>query len=164
MFMRALSPSDSGAVASLWFAGALESANSDPRFAPRIGAPDYALKIGAELESKAIFGWGTSESAGGTLIGYLTAKITDPSPDWRMDGCLYVLDVDVHRDHRRQGLARLLIANATTYAQGLGIGRMELSWLASDPHADAVWRQLGFRPYLHRGHIDIPSSNEHTGA
>jgi len=164
MLTRALSPNDSDAIASLWFAGALESANSDPLFAPRISAPDYAVKIGAELESKAIFGWGATQSAGGSLLGYLTAKITDPSPEWRQDRCLYILDVDVHRDHRRQGLARLLIANATTYAQGLGIGRMELSWLASDPHADAVWRQLGFRPYLHRGHIDIPSSNEHTGA
>lgn len=57
---------------------------------------------------------------------------------------VYVQDVMVHPDHRRQGVTSALLGSVRTQAQVRGCTRL---WLTSEPDnhaADAAWRALGW--------------------
>lgn len=151
MFTRALVPADANSVAALWIAGALESSAIEPAFRPRVSVAEYAPTVKAELKTEAIVGWGAFMAEEGGLLGYLTARPTDPSPEFRQAKFLYLLDLDVRQDARRRGIASQLVALARVFAKERGLGSIEVSWLSSDERATAFWRSQGFAPYLARG-------------
>jgi ribosomal protein S18 acetylase RimI-like enzyme len=155
MHTRDLLPLDAAAMAALWHSGALESGARDPGFLPRMPVAEYANQVSAQLAEKRLFGWGVYGEQHGELHAYLTAKMVAPSAEWQQDGHLYVLDVDVHVAQRRKGYATHLLGLAIAHARRLGISRVELSWLATDPRSSAMWSKLGFRPYLHRGYLHV---------
>jgi len=152
---RELAPEDATAVAALWHAGALESGARDPGFLPRMPVGDYANQVSKELADGQLLGWGVFGEQHDELHAYLTAQVVGPSVEWQQDGHLYVLDVDVHVAQRRKGHATYLLGQAVAHAQGLGLTRIELSWLATDPRSSALWGKLGFRPFLHKGYLSI---------
>ena len=160
MPMRDLAPQDVPAIAALWHAGGLESGARDPRFLPRMPVDDYASQIAAELAGKQLFGWGVFGDRHNELHAYLTAKVMGPSVEWQQDGHLYVLDVDVHAAHRRRGHATRPFGEAIAHARRLALARVELSWIAADPRSSAMWAKLGFRPYLHRGSLDVEQASQ----
>lgn len=162
MEVRTLTPEDAADIARLWHAGALDSGEAEPRFMPRIGAGDYAGRIGQQLENGERFGWGVA-GEDGRLVAYLTARIEKASSDWSKDAYLCVLDVDVQADQRQRGHVRRLLAAAQAHAKGEGLTRIELSWIANDARADAVWTKLGFRPFIKVGYIDLAEAAGEAG-
>lgn len=158
MDVRKLSPNDAMEVARLWQAGALDSANADPCFVPRLGIPEYAQRIEQQLTSGKLIGWGLPSSDGAGLVAYLTAKIEAPSEVWSQDGHLYVCDVDVQADQRERGHLRRLLACAQAHARAAGLNRIELGWIAGDARAEAAWTRLGFRPFIQVGYLDLSDS------
>ncbi|HEU4852372.1 MAG TPA: GNAT family N-acetyltransferase [Telluria sp.] len=155
MEVRPLCPEDSAEVARLWHAGARDSGQADPRFLPRMSPSEYVARIERELEGGALFGWGIPAAGAHGLVAYLTARIDGASAEWSQDGHLYVCDVDVQADQRGRGHLRRLLACAREHAKARGLDRIELSWIANDPRAEAVWTRLGFRPFVQVGYLDI---------
>lgn len=75
----------------------------------------------------------------GVLAGALMAFRSQDDP-----GEVYVQDVMVHPDHRRQGVTTALLDSVTVQARAWGCARL---WLTSEPDnraADASWRALGW--------------------
>ncbi len=82
-----------------------------------------------------------AEGPGGALIGYVTAHPTYETG--HAEHGLYVGDLYVAPDHRRQGVARALLAALAR--QGLARGARHL-WLTAKPGnaaAHAFYRRLG---------------------
>lgn len=75
----------------------------------------------------------------GALAGAVMAFRSQDDPDQ-----VYVQDVMVHPDHRRQGVTTALLDSVRGQAQTWGCTRL---WLTSEPDnqpADAAWRKLGW--------------------
>jgi ribosomal protein S18 acetylase RimI-like enzyme len=158
MNIRPLEPTDAKAVAALWHAGAAESGAVNPGFLPRLSAAEYAELVREELNAKVILGWCATLTTDRSLLAYLTAKLVAPSVEWQQGGHLYIVDVDVSSSVRRRGYATALLHHAANHARGLGLSRIELSWLADDPRSTSLWAKLGFRSYLHRGFLNLPDA------
>jgi ribosomal protein S18 acetylase RimI-like enzyme len=147
--VRALASSDAIAVAQLWLAGAHESAAIDQAFSPRMSAAHYAASISAELEAKAILGWGAL-SATSALLGYITARLVEPSVEFQQPSYMYILDLDVQSESRRQGIGTRLVQAARSHCSASGVASVEVGWLSADARASAFWRKQGFVQYFAR--------------
>jgi ribosomal protein S18 acetylase RimI-like enzyme len=110
---------------------------------------EYAESVGAELEAKAIVGWGAFGPSN-ALLGYLTARLVQPSAEFQQTSHLYILDLDVRPQSRRQGVGTRLVQVARSHTSGSGVASVEVGWLAADARASAFWRKQGFVPYLAR--------------
>jgi GNAT superfamily N-acetyltransferase len=91
--------------------------------------------------------------------GYLTGRPERPfvneSPI-RVVG--HVNHVYVAPEHRRQGVAKALLAHASRWFADHGAEWLQLSWQPGNPLADAAWRAAGFEPYRLYGRKRISSS------
>lgn len=150
MKVRTLEPSDASAIATLWIAGAIESATIDPSFRPRVSVAECGEALEAEFKSGAVLGWGTFAAKDSALLGYLTARLSEPSPEFEQASFLYLLDLDVRPDMRRQGVGSHLVSLARRFATEQGLRSIEVSWLSSDRRASAFWSSQGFEQYLAR--------------
>lgn len=149
MHVRALTSADAIAVAGLWLAGAHESAAIDQAFSPRMSAAEYAAAIGAELEAKAVLGWGAF-SAGSALLGYITARLVEQSAEFQQPSHMYILDLDVQSESRRQGVGTRLVQAVLSHCSASGAASVEVGWLSADARASGFWRKQGFIPYFSR--------------
>lgn len=160
MKLRPLQATDALAIAALWLAGATESAGTDKAFLPRVSLQEYAASVAMELKGGTCLGWGLFAEAPERLLAYLTARVTDPSPEFIQARFLYLLDLDVDHEARRQGLGARLVAAAKTYAQTEQLATVEVSWLSADPRASAFWRSQGFSAYLARARYHARSCKD----
>ena len=151
MEFRVLTTADASAVADLWLPGARESAAVNSVFQPSASVAQYSASLTQELSSQAIAGWGAFSE--GVLLGYLTARVSDADPAFVSGKYLYLLDLDVRSDARRQGIASALVRMARSFAADGGISSIEVSWLVQDANAAAFWRSQGFSQYLARGRV-----------
>ena len=80
--------------------------------------------------------------------GYLSARLDRPfvheSPIHLVG---HVGHVYVAPAHRRQGVARALLAYAEAWFRAREVGWMQLSWQPGNHLADQAWRASGFEPY-----------------
>jgi ribosomal protein S18 acetylase RimI-like enzyme len=149
MKTRALAAADASAVAELWLVGAQESAAVDSAFLPRVSVSEYSASLTEELLSGAVVGWGCY-SVEGSLMGYLTARLSEASAEFVPSKYLYLLDLDVRSSARRQGVASELVRAARRFSLESGVGSLEVSWLLADARATAFWHKQGFIQYLAR--------------
>lgn len=152
MNSRPLAPSDAAAIAELWLAGAAESAAFNSTFRPRVSVAEYGASVAEELRSGSCTGWGVF-NADNILLGYLTARIAQPSVEFEQAPYLYLLDLDVRATSRRHGIGTKLVEIARAYASERGLSIVEVSWLSDDPRASAFWRAQRFVPYLVRAQL-----------
>lgn len=154
MRTRVLVITDAGAVAQLWLAGAQESATVEPAFEPRVSASEYCACLTEEFKSGAIVGWGCF-SEDDELLGYLTASMSDASPEFVRPRYLYLLDLDVCSSARRRGIGSELVHAARRFAADNGLASIEVNWLSADARAGAFWRAQGFTQYLSRARSTV---------
>lgn len=155
METRDLSPTDADAVAELWLAGAQESAIVDSALQPGVSLAQHSALLTQKLDSRAVIGWGAF-SAESKLQGYLTARIAEAEPVFVKDTYLYLLDLDVRADARRQGIASALVRMARSFAANNGISSIEVNWLIHDGTASVFWSNQGFSQYLARARVVVP--------
>ena len=62
-----------------------------------------------------------------------------------MPGALHILEVSVHPDFGRRGLAQALVAHAATVAQGLQLPLLTLTTDREIPWNAPLWSKLGFQ-------------------
>ncbi|MBX3620710.1 MAG: GNAT family N-acetyltransferase [Rhizobacter sp.] len=122
-----------------------------PLDAPRLGHLNHALirdeglanpmDVGALTER--MHGWLAHEGyeallgfAGDELVAYVLWR---DQPD-----CVYLRQIFVHRDHRRQGTARHLMLSVFERWPGK---RLTVDVLAGNARALAFWRRMGYRDY-----------------
>ena len=88
----------------------------------------------------------------GVARGYLAVVVRQtPQGPYSFERTWMELDsVGVHRDYRRQGVARALVKAALAHAEGAGIREVELASWAFNEGAHAAFRKLGFVPKIVR--------------
>ncbi len=91
----------------------------------------------------------------GAVAGYLYGSL-EPR-DWAklLDAHGAVHDVFVAVAHRRQGLARALLAAAASRFQDLGARQVVLYSASANLEGQALFRQLGFRPTMVELTLDL---------
>lgn len=155
MTLRRLNPDDAPAVTKLWHAGALDSASADAHFHPATSPEAYAQAVASDLRMGKVLGWAAVDATEGSVLAYLTAEIREPAPDFEQARYLYLLDLDVGREHRRKGFGAKLVAEARAFAVQEGLATIEVAWLVEDARASAFWARQGFAPYLARARAAV---------
>ncbi len=84
--------------------------------------------------------------AGGVVHGYLVAVVRRQAEGpFTFERVSMELDqIGVRRAYRRRGVARALVKAAVGYAEGAGIGAIELTSWAFNQDAHEAFRKLGF--------------------
>lgn len=89
-------------------------------------------------------------------LGFITVRVydtpADPAMVPRRRGHVETLVVDA--DHRRRGIGRRLLAEATDWARGQGAVELVLTTWSGNSGADAFYERLGYQVLsrvLHRG-------------
>jgi ribosomal protein S18 acetylase RimI-like enzyme len=160
MQVRRLALTDAPDIAALWHAGAAESARADPAFSPSVSPEVYCATVAADLAAGNYIGWGMFSQDPERLWGYLTARVMLASTEFNQSSFLYILDLDVHHEARRQGLGTKLVAAARAFAQSEHLRSVEVSWLSADAAAAAFWQRQGFTQYLARARCHVAPSRE----
>lgn len=98
-----------------------------------LDAPPCAAAYTNSLESGLLL----SAEADGELAGFLAAR--------EMPGALHILEVSVHPDFGRRGLAAALIAQAASLASQRNLPLLTLTSDRHIPWNAPLWAKLGFR-------------------
>lgn len=90
--------------------------------------------------------------SGGHVIGYVAAslRIRPATPISREYRALYLDEICVRPDQRKQGAGRLLVERLLAAAQEEGTERVELDAWAFNTAAASFFEKLGFQPQLQR--------------
>ena len=111
------------------------AARGAPEWRQLLAAPDGALFVA------------TSGAAGEPLHGAVSVRIYDTPPDPAMVPRRrgHVEKLVVSRAHRRRGLGRALMAEASAWARQQGAVELVLTVWAGNAEAEAFYRSLGYR-------------------
>ena len=86
----------------------------------------------------------------GAVTGCIIAFRSQDEPD-----DVYIQDVMVHPDRRRQGIAAMLLASVRNVAETLGCRRLYLTSEPENTAAHAAWTSRGF--------VNVPGDDIHDG-
>jgi aminoglycoside 3-N-acetyltransferase I len=85
--------------------------------------------------------WALAASADGQLIGGLTAHTLPMTRDESRE--IFIFDVGVHVDYRRQGVGRALLSHLRTAGKEAGIGPVFVAADVEDVEALELYRAVG---------------------
>lgn len=89
------------------------------------------------------------------IIGYTVPKIDQYSPVYLLEKHGSIYDMFVSLEHRRRGIGKKLWEEALRWFKGLGLERVELSIVPTNPESSSFWKKQGFSDYTHRLYIKI---------
>ena len=144
ILIRDAKPSDSQAIVGLiGQVQALHVASRPETFRP-VPEPEIADWFGQALQNPANKIW--VADADGMVCGYLLSVVRNQAGNpFVIDRTWLELDqICVLRAHRRQGIAKALIATAMAHAAAQGFRDVELSTWAFNHDAQSAFRELGF--------------------
>ena len=145
--VRPATPADVPAILLLWQEMMQHHYALDNRFEPSAeGAASFhqALQEWLQKENMRIL----VADAGGELIGYAVGIDRDGPPVLLPPRFGYISDMSVAAAHRRQGVARALLAGLTDWFRERGLSTIRLSVAHANPQSQAFWRAMGFTDYL----------------
>ena len=93
----------------------------------------------------------------GKLVGYVISQKIVKTLD-KLDmayGWSYVYDLYVKQTHRRQGIGRELLKATIEYLKSVGSEHVRLDVWHGNEGAIKLYRELGFREYIHILQIDL---------
>ncbi len=137
--IRAARPSDRAAAVGLWTALHREHEGYDTRY---VLADDAPARWGTDFrdwtQSRHDAVW-LAEMPLGEAVGLLTAHLYEPAPTFKPYPLVYVDDLYVSPDVRRQGVGHRLLDAARAWGRDLGAVELRAGVLASNPSARAFW-------------------------
>jgi GNAT superfamily N-acetyltransferase len=89
------------------------------------------------------------------IIGYTIAKIDQYPPVYLLEKHGSIYDMFVTLKHRRKGIGKRLWQEALKWLMKLGLERVELSIVPTNPESSSFWKKQGFHDYMHRMYIRI---------
>lgn len=93
--------------------------------------------------------------AGGKIIGYVIAKITDRSDVFRERTYGEIMELAVTSSARAAGAGTRLYESATEWVRSKGVGWLQLEVSSANETADAFWAKKGFKPFVERRTLRI---------
>lgn len=91
--------------------------------------------------------------AGGNAVGFVVCFVEECEPgdmhvvpEQRRYGC--ISDLFVAAAYRARGVGGRLVSAAEAHLCGLGLTRVQISFLARNEQAGAAYRRLGYSPYM----------------
>lgn len=138
---------DQEAVGGLWEAFMEEQAALDTRFVVAGDAlerfyNDFSIWLQDETQCLFVAEAVVAE-AGGAFLGFARAHRWGPSPIYADASEVYLDELYVAEDVRRQGVGRQLAEAVHRWAEALQADRVRLSTLAANEAGRAFWRQQG---------------------
>lgn len=125
---------------------------------------DYAVWLSDETQRLFV-----AEPAG-TIQGFVTARRWGPPPIYAPSSEVYVNELYVVPEARRQGLGTQLVRAVRHWADTLGADRLRLQALADNAASRAFWAAQEARPFtsvltveLEGGEADPPASRRRIG-
>ena len=143
---RPIQLTDLPIIAELWLRCTQEVALNETIYKPALNHTDLTNFLTEQFNLQKRFGWLALKQA--QMIGYVTCEAQSESKLFTKRNYLYVHDLDVHPEFRRQGLSRLLMNCVETYARLNGIKRLELAVVYNDSRSRSVWEFQEFEPHL----------------
>lgn len=142
--IRPVEPGDEAAIARLWQALSDYHVRLDPRLPiPVKGAAErYAARLverRADPTSRAYVA-----EVSGEVVGYALGAVVDLHPDlFRRVESGYIADIYVDARHRRQGLARALVAALRDWFVSCGVTHIEWQVAAANTAGLRFWEAIG---------------------
>ena len=144
--IRQATPADVPAILPLWREMMEHHHALDSRF-----QPDPA---GAATFDQALLDWLQNPNililvadAGSELIGFAVGIDRENPPVLLPPRYGYITDMAVTAAHRRQGVARALLADLTDWFTKRGLASIRLNVAHFNPQSQGFWRAMGFTDY-----------------
>lgn len=146
-------------VIPLWKEMMAFHAGLDPRFRPVPGTEgDFIEYLRAGLETGE--GMVLLAEQGEEVVGYIVGHIKSNPPVMLPPLFGYVSDIFVASARRRKGLGRDLFESLKEWFREQGVEHIELHVWHNNSLAQAFWRKMGFRDYLHRLHYELKEKEQ----
>ncbi len=143
---RPIQLTDLSTIAALWLQCTQEVALNESIYTPALSHADLTDFLTKQFNLQQRFGWlGLKHEQ---IVGYVTCEVQAESVLFTDRNYLYIHDLDVHPQFRRQGLSRLLMGCVEEYAQLNNIKRLELGVVYNDARSRKVWELQRFQPYF----------------
>jgi len=84
---------------------------------------------------------------GNTVAGYLFVEIDSLPPVYQESKIGVITEIGVEQSARRNGIGKLLLAQAEEWILGQGVRRAECMVSASNPVSQSFWKKNGYRGY-----------------
>lgn len=138
-------------VAALWTMITEHHAGLDPLFRMRRGTVaegelrELLRAMSRDPDAVILVFDASGEQAGPSdLVGLCIVRIDHAPPILEETERAEITDVGVRPTHRRQGIARQLVAAAFDWIRDRGVERVELQVASGNAEGQAFWRALGF--------------------
>lgn len=146
LLVRPARPDDAAEAARLWLAlqeeqGALQEAFVPSEDAPRRWANDFEAWVRAD-DVRCL----RVAVREGRIVGLASAAPWYPAPIYRASEEVFMTDLYVDPEARRQGVGRALVEDVLRWARERGATRVRLRVASGNAGADAFWAALGAEP------------------
>jgi len=91
----------------------------------------------------------------GRLVGFLLCLLSPNSPVFAERKIGVISDVYVVPERRKRGVTKLMFDYAVKWLRKNKVRTIQLGVAAANPEAIAVWRKMGFEPFILYERIDI---------
>lgn len=127
-------------IASLWLQFLSEQAELDERFGVAEDARarwenDFTYWLSDRTRVALV------AESGGEIYGFLTAHEWSPPPIYADSFEVYINELFVRPESRRQGIGSLLVEKVSRWAQSVGAYRLRLGTLAANEAARTFWKR-----------------------
>jgi GNAT superfamily N-acetyltransferase len=85
---------------------------------------------------------------GAELVGFVTATVREHPPVFKSTRNGFVESIAVSGAHRRQGIGRQLVKEATRWLNSLGISEISVRIDEQNPASKALFADAGFEPWV----------------
>ena len=157
--IRRARPDDQEQLGALWQAFLEEQATLDSRFAIAEDAMerwnnDYLLWL--EDETHRIYAAEPEES----IVGLVTAHRWGPPPIYEPSSEVYLDEIYVAPEARREGIGSQLVAAVRHWAESLGADRLRMRTVAANEAARSFWDRQEATPFSTTFTLELDSSDQ----
>ena len=161
--VRRAKKTDQERLGALWMAFMNEQASFDDRLTIAEDARerwenDFPVWLSDKTQATFV------AEAEGMIQGFATAHRWGPPPIYEATSEVYLDELYVAPDARRQGLGTQLVHAVRDWAESVDSVRIRLQALAANANAEAFWSSCGARPFATTRTVELDSADADTKA